>query len=186
MSKKFIKRYFPRLQRIRDEPRLQVFGKRLRDPNLWHFNRRSVAGACAAGLFMAFMPLPSQMILAAGIAILLRINLPISAAMTWVTNPFTAAPLTYFNYKVGALLLDVPPQPFHFEPSLEWVTSGMVAIWKPLLLGSFITGLVSAAVGYIAVRIFWRMSVLASLRARRLRHANMLKLKREPRADRGG
>ena len=78
MAKKLIRRYLPDAHKIRDHKHLRLFGTLLHDPNLWHLNRRSVAGAFAVGLFMAFVPMPFQMIPAAALAILLRVNLPIS------------------------------------------------------------------------------------------------------------
>ena len=41
----------------------------------------------AVGLFVALMPIPLQMAVAAAIAILVRSNLPISVSLVWLTNP---------------------------------------------------------------------------------------------------
>ena len=71
MAKKLIRRYLPDPHKIRDHKHLRLFGTLLHDPNLWHLNRRSVSGAFAVGLFMAFVPMPFQMIPAAALAILL-------------------------------------------------------------------------------------------------------------------
>ncbi|MBA1330154.1 ATP-binding protein, partial [Candidatus Endoriftia persephone str. Guaymas] len=93
MPKHLIKRLTPDHEMIRNHRHLQCFGKLLHDANLWHLNRRSAAGAFAVGLFMAFIPVPFQMILAAGAAILFRVNLPLSVALVWVTNPITIPPI---------------------------------------------------------------------------------------------
>ncbi|WP_159217560.1 DUF2062 domain-containing protein, partial [Klebsiella pneumoniae] len=82
----------------------------LYNPNLWCLNRRSAAGAFAVGLFMAFVPLPSQMIMAAGLAIVLGVNLPLSIALVWITNPITMPVIFYFTYKLGAWLMGTPAQ----------------------------------------------------------------------------
>lgn len=66
MPRKFIKRFMPDHDVIKRQKALRVFGNVLYNPNLWCLNRRSAAGAFAVGLFMAFVPLPSQMIMAAG------------------------------------------------------------------------------------------------------------------------
>jgi uncharacterized protein (DUF2062 family) len=65
MPRKFFQRFLPKPQTIRDNKTLQIFGDWLHEPNLWHLNRRSVAGAFAVGLFFAWMPVPFQMALAA-------------------------------------------------------------------------------------------------------------------------
>jgi Uncharacterized protein conserved in bacteria len=89
MPKKFFQRYMPKRETLRDNKALRVFGSLLHDPNLWCLNRRSASGAFAVGLFMAFVPLPSQMIMAAGLAILFGVNLPLAVALVWVSNPIT-------------------------------------------------------------------------------------------------
>ncbi|WP_114822727.1 DUF2062 domain-containing protein, partial [Vibrio cholerae] len=115
MPRKFIKRFMPDHDVIKRQKALRVFGNVLYNPNLWCLNRRSAAGAFAVGLFMAFVPLPSQMIMAAGLAIVLGVNLPLSIALVWITNPITMPVIFYFTYKLGAWLMGTPAQSFHFE-----------------------------------------------------------------------
>ena len=95
----------PDHQTIKEHKHLKIFGKLLHDGNLWHLNRRSVSGAFAVGLFCAFVPIPSQMILAAAIAIIIRVNLPISVALVWISNPITMPPIFYAAYKFGAYVM---------------------------------------------------------------------------------
>jgi hypothetical protein len=158
MAKKFFKQWLP-LAKIKAHPRLQCFGALLHDPNLWHFNRRSLAGGMAVGLFCAFVPIPMQMILAAGIAILFRVNLPLSVTLVWLTNPLTIPPVFYFAYKFGAFLLGITPQPVAFSLTLEWLFNTLGNIWQPLLLGCFILGTTSALLGYLIIQLLWRLQV---------------------------
>ena len=115
MPRKLIKRFMPDHEVIKRQKALKIFGNVLYNPNLWCLNRRSASGAFAVGLFMAFVPLPSQMIMSAGLAIVCGVNLPLSVALVWVSNPITMPVLFYFAYKVGALVMHTPPQPFHFR-----------------------------------------------------------------------
>lgn len=169
MPKKFFRKYMPDHNKIRESRYLKIFGNLLQDPNLWHFNRRSVSGGFALGLFNAFVPLPSQMILSAVGSIFLRVNLPIAVGTVWITNPFTIPPMFYFTYLVGTWLLGVPARPFHFELSYDWLMEELIAIWQPFLLGCFVTGLVAAAIGYATVRIMWRLHLIQHIKQRRLR-----------------
>jgi len=170
MPKKFIKRWMPDHEKIRNHPQLnKLFGKLLHDPNLLHLNRRSVSGAFFVGLFMAFVPLPSQMIFAAAAAIATRVNLPISVGLVWLTNPVTMPPIFYFCYKVGAWILHTPVTRQTFELSWTWLQTQLGEIWQPFLLGCFVCGLASAIVGYMSIRLLWRWHVLKLWQARKLK-----------------
>ena len=164
MPRKFIKRYLPDHEKIRRNDTLnRFFGTLLHDPNLLHINRRSVSGAFFVGLSMAFVPVPFQMVLAAGLAIYMRVNLPISVGLVWITNPFTMPPMYYFCYVLGQYILGGTIENVSFEASLDWIdwlTSVMSDIWKPFLLGSFVAGIVSATVGMLTIRLIWRLNVV--------------------------
>lgn len=177
MAKKLFKKYLPNIKTIKEHKHLKIFGKLLHDPNLWHLNRYSVSTAFSVGLFFAFVPVPFQMVLAAAMAILVRSNLPISAALVWITNPLTMVPMFYSCFKLGAFILGQEPRGFQFELSFEWLFGGLLHIWQPFLLGCFIAGSISALVGNFIVRLLWRYSVTKDWRARKLR--NKLRFKKK-------
>lgn len=153
--KKFFQRSLPPIAQIKSHPGLQFLGKRLHDPNLWHLNRRSLAGGTAIGLFIAFIPMPLQMALAAMLAILFRVNLPLATALVWITNPITIPPVFYFAYVLGSILLSVPPQYLEFQFSSQW----FLATLKPLLLGCIVLSTISALMGYWLIIWLWRLQV---------------------------
>lgn len=167
MPKRLIKRYTPDHETIRKHKHLQMFGQLLHDPNLWHMNRRSVAGAFAVGLFWAFIPMPFQMIAAAATAIPARVNMPLSVALVWISNPLTMPPMFYFNYLAGTWILGKPVQNSAFEPSMAWLTNSIGHIWQPLYLGSLICALLAALLGYLIVRALWRLHIIAHWKSRR-------------------
>jgi uncharacterized protein (DUF2062 family) len=166
MPRKFIKRFIPHHDAIHSHKGLRFLGPLIKDPNLLHLNRRSVSGAVGIGLFLAFVPVPFQMLLAAIAAIIVRINLPITMAMVWLTNPVTIPPMFYFAYKVGTWLLGSPKQDFHFELSWTWITDSLGTIWEPFLLGCFFVGTVAGLLGSVAVRTIWRLKVQQSWKER--------------------
>ena len=169
MAKKLIRRYLPDPHKIRDHKHLRLFGTLLHDPNLWHLNRRSASGAFAVGLFMAFVPIPFQMLPAAALAILLRVNLPIAVALVWITNPVTMPAVFYFCYSLGAWLLDTPVHAVEFEISWEWISTELIRILKPFLLGSSLVSAMSAAAGYFGIRALWRWHVVRDWERRKER-----------------
>lgn len=176
MPKKFFKRISPTPQAIRESKIAALFGDLLHDPNLWHLNRRSAAGGTALGLFLAFIPLPIQMISAVTFSILLRVNLPITMAGVWVTNPLTIPPMFFFAYQVGAFIMGVPSNDIGFEQmDWDWVRNEMLLIWKPLLLGSLICSVVASISGYSIVRVLWRLHLVQRLKERRARKRRQAK-----------
>ncbi|TVO68872.1 DUF2062 domain-containing protein [Sedimenticola selenatireducens] len=167
MPKNLIKRFTPNHETIRNHKHLRVFGQLLHDPNLWHMNRRSVAGAFAVGLFWAMIPMPFQMVAAAATAIPTRVNMPLSVALVWISNPITMPPMFYFNYLVGTWITGEPAMNGHFELTMEWFTQSMGNIWQPLYLGSLVCGVIAALAGYLGIRGLWRMHIISHWKNRR-------------------
>ena len=168
--RRLLRKVIPGTREIRSHAILrQVFGKLLLHPELWHLSRNSVARAVSIGLFMAWVPVPFQMVLAAGAAILARCNLPISVALVWISNPLTVAPLFFAAHELGAWILDRPPEEFRIELSLQWLFGELGKVWEPLLLGCFVIGLASAILGHMLIRLVWRAHVMVSWRDRRIR-----------------
>jgi len=166
MPKKTIKRFMPDPQRIKDNKHLKIFGELVHNPNLWHMNRNSVAKAFAVGLFFAFIPVPFQMILAAGTAILVHSNLPLSVALVWLTNPFTMPAIFYSCYAVGAWLINIPAQEFKFEANWQWVADSLSTIGPAFLLGCGILALLFSILGYIGIQSLWRYNVIKAWQKR--------------------
>ncbi len=169
MPKKTIKRLMPDHQTVKENKYLKIFGTLLHNANLWHLNRHSVAKAFAVGLFFAFIPVPFQMVLAAGIAILVHANLPLSIALVWLTNPLTMPVIFYACYLVGSLVLAEPPQEFIFEASWQWVVDSLSTIGPAFLLGCGILAIAFSILGYFGIQALWRYSVIKAWKDRQNR-----------------
>lgn len=167
MPRTFIKRYLPSPTSLARQRSLGILGSAISDPELWHLNRRSVSTACAVGLFLAFFPFPTQMLLAAATAVVLRCNLPLSVALVWITNPITIPPMFYFTYRVGAWLLDMPAQVEGIELSIDWLVTQAGRVWKPLLLGCLLCGCIAGSTGYFLSAWLWRRQVIQRWERRR-------------------
>ncbi len=165
--RKFYKQYIPQRQHFDDHQYFKHLGDWFHEPNLWHLNRRSAANAVAVGLFISYIPIPGQVILAALVAIFARINLPLAVTSVFLTNPITMGPMFLLAYNVGATVLDIPAEITHFELSYQWLSETMVHIWKPLLTGCFILGVFVSAIGNLLVRILWRFHLVRRWRNRR-------------------
>lgn len=102
---KRIARFLPDPAKLRASKSLRWLGPALFSPALWSFNRRSVAGGIAIGFFFAFLLPVMQFAASAGVAVLLRVNLPVALASTLITNPLTFAPWYFAAHAVGEWVL---------------------------------------------------------------------------------
>ncbi|WP_036191152.1 DUF2062 domain-containing protein [Marinobacter lipolyticus] len=167
MPKKFMKRYLPTPDRVRAMESLRFLGDILHEPNLWHINRHSVSRAFLVGIFLGFIPMPFQMLAAAFFAIWFNANLPLSVVLVWISNPLTMPPMFYFNYKIGAWILNRPVLNFEFQLSWSWISERILDIGIPLYLGSLIIGTLSACVAYLSIQYLWRRKVRSDWQERR-------------------
>jgi uncharacterized protein (DUF2062 family) len=176
MPGKHFRKYLPTRESIGSNRFAAFFGSALHHHNLWHLNRRSVAGGVAAGLFCGLLPAPFQMLGAAICAVVLRVNLPVAVVATWYTNPFTMVPLYFLAYKLGAWVTGhtarakpVPELDLEWSAPSEWIPallSWMYAMGPPLVIGVLLMATVFAAVGYFAVLAAWRVYVALAWRRR--------------------
>lgn len=167
--RKFFRRRLPSHDTIRQNRWIRPFGAWLHHPNLWHLHRRSVSGGVAIGLFAGLIPGPFQMLGAALLAILLRMNLPVAVFTTLYTNPFTILPLYALAYEYGAWVLG---QRGGVEtarlslPEMDWgnwytvLPHWFATLGKPIAVGLPLLACTLAVLGYVAVRLLWRGMVV--------------------------
>lgn len=180
MAKKFFKRWTPDPNEFKRHPALSFISHLLHDPNLFHLNRHSVSGGVSLGLFIAFLPILGQMPLAALLALLLRVNVPIAVAFVWVSNPLTIPPIFFASYELGRLILDTPPLQFKITLSWEWFTNEFTNLWKPLLVGSLIASCVASFLGYVITQLYWRWQVVRHWEQRQALRKKKKTARREP------
>ena len=156
----------PDHQMIKENKYLKIFGNLLHNANLWHLNRHSVAKAFAVGLFFAFIPVPFQMVLAAGAAIFFHANLPLSIALVWLTNPLTMPFIFYACYLVGTLVLAVPEQDFAFQVSWQWVIDSLSTIGPAFLVGCGVLAITFSILGYFVIQALWRYQTIKAWKNR--------------------
>jgi uncharacterized protein (DUF2062 family) len=168
MPRRLLKRICPSPRSLESRWFLRLFGTRIADPRLWGLCRRGVTGAFGAGLAICFIPLPVHLVTASLMAIGFRLNIPVIIGTVLLINPVTIVPVYYLAYRVGAALLDIPPQSFAFQMSWEWLEHGLGPIWKPFLVGCAVSGVVCGVLGYMALELVWRWRVAVRYRTRRI------------------
>lgn len=181
MQKGYFKNHLPSRAFVEQNRWLRPIAHWLRHPNLWHLHRRSVAGGVAVGLFCGLIPGPLQMLGAAALSVLFRVNLPVALFATLYTNPFTILPLYVLAYELGVWVLgqdgiasapvSMPDLHWHdwYEPLLHWFAT----LGPAFLVGLPLLAFLLSALGYVVVRLGWRGWVLWELRKRRARRYPM-------------
>lgn len=177
----FFKR-FPSPQALKQNRFLRPFARHLEHHALWQFNRRSVAGGVAVGLFFGLLIPFAQIFFAALAAVSLRVNLPAAAFSTLVSNPLTFPPIYYVAWRLGDFLTGGKAvAQAVIETDIEQVVTvqqGEVIGWfpnlvlwlqsvgLPLALGLFLLAVIGALVGYLLVSGIWKLNVTRRWRRR--------------------
>lgn len=175
--RKQLRKFLPDHQAVSANRWLAPFHNTLLHPRLWHLNRRSAAGAVAAGLFCGLIPGPFQMLGAAICAVIFRVNLPLALITTLYTNPLTLVPLYLVAFTLGKFSLGefdggsrfIAPPEVGDAGLLAWIgqlTDWMAGLGKPLALGLVVLGALLALLGYAGMRFLWRLYLVRAWRHR--------------------
>ncbi|MCC6709532.1 MAG: DUF2062 domain-containing protein [Gammaproteobacteria bacterium] len=169
--KQKLRRYFSNRDAILNSRMGGWLGEHLHDPEIWHFGRRAVAGGVGIGFFLAFVPIPMHMLMALLLALVCRVNLPVTVAAVWIANPVTVAPMFIFALKVGGVIThhEVQFSELHFDATWANVSAMFSQLWLPLVVGCLLCGAAAGALGNATVRGLWRLHLLHRLQQRRQR-----------------
>ena len=167
-----LRKYMPSREEMARNKYLAPIAHRFLSPELWRFTRRSVPRGVALGLFAAFIVPLGQIFLAAFLALPARANVPLSAAVTFVTNPFTFPFWAVVAKEVGELTLNIDAAVGPGAAGELADDRGILAQFFELAgvtaFGFVVLALVSAATGYLMASFAWRF-IVARKRAKRLR-----------------
>ena len=167
-------KHAPTQEDLRRSPLLKPLGKRIWASELWRFSRRSVPIAVAVGLFVGIvLMIPGlQIVGAALMAVPFRANIPVAAAMTFVSNPATTPFFIIGAIELGNRL------GFHADlaafnrlstaraPLREWL-GWLVSDAAPALVsGLTLIGLGFAFAGYLLSLVVWRLWIGSKWRSR--------------------
>ena len=155
---------------------LAPIAHRFLTPELWRFTRRSVPRGVALGLFAAFIVPLGQVFLAAFLALPARANVPLAAAVTFVTNPFTLPFWLYVANRVGGIVLNIDRTVGANAAGRFAEDGGMLSQWLEVggitAFGFVVLSVVTAALGYVVASFVWAPLVM---RRRRKRLARMVR-----------
>jgi uncharacterized protein (DUF2062 family) len=127
---------------------LRPIAHRLGEHGLWHAKTESVARGVAIGLFWAFLLPVAQILIAAAHCVWWRANIPVAAAVTLVTNPFTIGGWLWAAYHVGSIFV----APEVALPVAEGWLGKLQALGWPTVVGMALFALIGSVGGYLLVR----------------------------------
>ena len=153
--REILKKYSPK----RESVNLGWLNKHLTDPELWKWNKRTIAKAFAIGLFCAFLPMPAHTLLAAILAVVFSANILLSMFMVWVNNPITMVPIYYFTYKLGASIIGIEVD-LGFEFSVGYLMNNVGATIIALWVGGLIVSTIAAILGYTTIILIYKYKAL--------------------------
>ncbi len=150
-----MKAMVPSREELESNRWLRVLAPYLSDPKLWHWSRRGVAAGAAIGLFIGLLIPIAQILLAGTVAVVFRANIPIAAAATLITNPFTVPPIYYAAYQLGtwATGITAPAEFSIADPAALWEHLGTFGL--PLFAGLGIAATVGALASYLLISQLW-------------------------------
>ena len=158
---RWFRRNAPRREDMLQNRWLRPFAMRT---ELWRFTRRSVPRGVAIGMLVGvFLMIPGLQIIGAAImCVPLRGNIPIAAAMTFLSNPATTPFILLMSMMIGNWMgfhADLTTFQALYERQagvkewLAWLASDAA---PALISGLFVIGLGSAIVTYFVAIVAWR------------------------------
>jgi len=146
------------LKKTSKSERIKAFIKKYKiPPEYLSTNRKMVSRAVLLGLFIAFIPMPMQMLAVIAFMPIFRFNTPIALLMCWISNPFTMPPIYYIEYLTGSYMLGTSIEPV--EMSLEWFSQNFDNIFVPLYAGAFFYSITISLSAFWLLNFVWKNSV---------------------------
>ena len=175
-----IRRHAPTREQLERNRFVRPFAHYVLRPELWRFTRRSVPRGVAAGLLVGiFALIPGiQIVGAALMCVPSRGNIPLAAAMTFLSNPATTPFVLAASLFVGNALgfhADLAAFRALYDDSAsvsEWLSWLLSAAAPALVIGLLVIAVIAAAIGYLAASFLWRANIGRKWHRRQARRRN--------------
>ncbi len=163
----WIRRNSPTREELLESRFIKPFAHRVAHSHLWRFTRTSVRRGTALGLFVGiFFLIPGVQIL--GVALLalpFRANIPIGAAMTFLSNPVTTPLILAASVWLGSALFGMHTNVSNLYILYDegaslvewwhWFTANAGTALLGGLAGLFVISVASAVIGYVLASVIW-------------------------------
>ncbi|MFA5427821.1 MAG: DUF2062 domain-containing protein [Sulfurimonas sp.] len=144
---------------INASEKLKAFTQKYNIPTEYlSVSRRMVSKGVLIGLFIAFIPMPMQMLAVVSVIPFTKFNVPIALSMCWLSNPFTMPAMYYMEYLTGSFILGIEVS--NVEMTLEWFSENIGNIFIPLYVGTAFYSVFGSTLAYYIINLLWRNSVI--------------------------
>ncbi|HEY0626354.1 MAG TPA: DUF2062 domain-containing protein [Allosphingosinicella sp.] len=161
---RWLEKNAPKREELAQNRFMRPFAGRVLRSDLWRFTRRSVPRGVGVGLLVGiFLMIPGlQIIGAALLSVPFRANIPIAAAMTFLSNPATTPFILVASIAVGNYMgFRADIETFYtlygrgagVGEWLAWLGSDAA---PALITGLLVIAAASAAIGYVIAMFGWR------------------------------
>ena len=166
----------PKREAFENSRILAPIAHRVLAPELWRLTRRSVPRGVALGLIVGiFLMIPGLQIAGAALlALPFRANIPIAAAMTFLSNPATTPLILWASVYIGNMSLGRTADVSRFMALVhEHASIGEWCAWlfseaaPALLFGLAVISIIVAVIGYFIADWMWRAHLGRRWKARR-------------------
>jgi uncharacterized protein (DUF2062 family) len=143
-----------KIKKLSNSDKIQQFLIKYKIPQVYlSTNRDLVSKAFFIGLFLAFLPIPMQMLVVILFMRFVKFNVPVAIALCWVSNPLTMPFIFYIEYIVGAFLLNIQVE--NIQMSVEWFNNNFQDIFIPLYFGAFVVASLVSITFYFLINTLW-------------------------------
>ncbi|WP_343597542.1 DUF2062 domain-containing protein [Acinetobacter sp.] len=170
MVKQLLQSWLPSPERVSSMKMMRLFGARTANPLLWYVNRRSICKAIFIGTFFGLLPIPFHSILIVLAVLCFEVNLPVSLALAWLSNPFTILPILYIGFWFGTKIFHV----HMIDQAMLMGVMHQIGNWirnfghghvdfslaKILMTGLMVEALLFSTLFYVVIELLWRWGAI--------------------------
>jgi len=143
-----------KIKKLSNNDKIQRFLIKYNIPTVYlSTNREMVSKAFLIGLFLAFLPIPMQMLVVILIMKFFKFNVPVALTLCWVSNPITMPFIFYIEYVIGSFILNMEIE--NIQMSIEWFNNNFQDIFIPLYSGSLIVASIVSVSTYFLINFLW-------------------------------
>jgi len=148
-----MKKKFKFLNKVTIQKQLyKYFGNKLELDYLYNTDEKNISKTFLFSVFIAFIPIPMQMLLIAFLSIKFRFNIILGVSLAWITNPISMPFIYYLEYKVGNLFFH---SDIDFKFDTTWILNNIDNIFVQLYTGAFIFAFSFSILSFFASKLFF-------------------------------